>query len=1074
MKAQLRFKASIFRLTSLLAISLLISFCDRPVQISQEGYDQIQEGFTMPADTNKPWCYYYWIGDDISKEGITKDLEAMKEFGLGAVLIGNINPDEVDGPVPLFSEAWWDAMVHVVVEGHRLGIDIGMFNCPGWSQSGGPWVTSDKAMRHLVYSETTVKGGGRVTVQLPKPTEEFQDTYVLGFQKIKAENNEITKRNALFKIEKGQSHTINMHALKPITARSILITPAEPRLMCDVELQAKMEGSYQTIKSFRFDRSNTGVGVGPVTHGPVAISIPDTKSKAFRLVCSNASSASWDATEEGVLPSAGFAEIRISEAPVLEKYVEKSLGKMHPTPFPAFDTYLWESQKDIADGSMLINEVHDVSDQMDANGLLTVDDVPEGEWTVLRIGMTPTGTQNSPAAPQGKGYEIDKASAELARFHFEQYMAEIIKRIPEESLPALKYLIADSYEMGSQNWTDGFAAKFQAKFGYDPVKYLPVISGRVVGSVEESDRFLWDLRRSVADDVAYEYVGGLREVANEYGLKTWLENYGHWGYPGEFLMYGGQSDLVAGEFWNEGSLGNIECKSGSAAAHIYGKPITSAEAFTAAGKSYMRHPAMLKKRGDWSWTEGINHYVFHLYIQQPREEAPGVNAWFSTEFNRLNTWFDQGSAWVDYVRRCQHMLQQGKYAADVAYFIGEDTPKMSGTKDPALPAGYSYDYINAEVILERLSVEDGKFVLPDGMTYSILALPEKISMRPAVLAKMEELVLAGGCILGGKPEKSPSLQDYPQCDQEILEIANRMWGEAHTGGKLENPLGEGYVLDGMDLQAALDIIGVAADISVSGEKSFLFTHRTLPGMEIYFLTNQSDQVLEFSPSFRVSGLEPQLWDAVTGEIRKLNDYTDDGARTTVPLAMQKDESCFLVFTSRANKNTGAGYDKNSPDPELLVTLNGQWSVEFENKEFGPAEPVQMSALVSWTESSDWRQKYYSGTATYTTEFSLEELPEGDLFLNLGEVGVMARVKLNGEELGVSWMAPYRLNAKDFLVAGTNKLTVEVVNVWRNRMVGDMELPEAQRFTTYTVADIEKGEELTPSGLLGPVSIEVIR
>lgn len=653
------------RISLLLAISMLFALCTRPAKISREVYNKIQEGFINPADTNKPWCYYYWIGDDISKEGITSDLEAMKEFGLGAVLIGNINPDEVDGPVPLFSDQWWDAMVHVVNEGHRIGIDIGFFNCPGWSQSGGPWVTYDKAMRHLVYTETTVMGGGDISVRLPKPAEEFQDTHVLGFRKIVSEDHFISKHNAFFTRNNNNPYIAELSSAEPITARSILLTPATPAFKCNVELQAKVDGKFKSIKSFVFDRSNSRVNVGPVTHGPVAISLPDTEAKTFRLLCSNAIGAN-----RAVAP--GFAEIRISEAPVLERYIEKSLGKMHPTPTPEFNTYMWESQEAITDQNMLISEVHDISDRMDAKGLLTVEDVPEGEWTILRMGMTPTGTQNSPAAPQGKGYEIDKASSELARFHFDQYMLELIKRIPEESRPALKYLIADSYEMGSQNWTDDYEERFQTKFGYDPVKYLPVISGRVVGSVEESDRFLWDLRRSVADDVAYEYVGGLRKAANEYGLKTWLENYGHWGYPGEFLMYGGQSDLVAGEFWNEGNLGDIECKSGSSAAHMYGKPITSAEAFTASRKAYARHPAMLKKRGDWCWTEGINHYVLHLYIQQPRDEAPGINAWFSTEFNRLNTWFEQGSAWVDYIRRCQHMLQQGKYAADVLYFIGED------------------------------------------------------------------------------------------------------------------------------------------------------------------------------------------------------------------------------------------------------------------------------------------------------------------------------------------------------------------------------------------------------------------
>jgi hypothetical protein len=1067
MKQELHHSAALVRISLLLAITMLFSLCTRPVQITQEVYDSIQEGFITPADTNKPWCYYYWIGDDISKEGITKDLEAMKEFGLGAVLIGNINPEEVDGPVPLFSDQWWDAMVHVVNEGHRIGIDIGFFNCPGWSQSGGPWVSYDKAMRHLVYSETTVMGGGDITVRLPKPAEEFQDTYVLGFKKIASEDHYISKQNAFFTRDNNNPYVAELSSAEAMTARSIRLTPGAPAFKCQVELQALVEGEFVSIKSFEFDRSNSGVNVGPLPRGPVAISIPDTEAKTFRLLCSNAISAN-----RVVAP--GFAEIRISEAPVLENYIEKSLGKMHPTPFPEFSTYMWETQDAIMDENMLISEVHDISDRMDAEGMLTMEDVPEGEWTVLRIGMTPTGTQNSPAAPQGKGYEIDKASSELARFHFEQYMLELIKRIPEESRPALKYLIADSYEMGSQNWSDGYAERFQAKFGYDPVKYLPVISGRVVGSVEESDRFLWDLRRSVADDVAYEYVGGLRKAANEYGLKTWLENYGHWGYPGEFLMYGGQSDLVAGEFWNEGNLGDIECKSGSSAAHMYGKPITSAEAFTASQNAYMRHPAMLKKRGDWSWTEGINHYVLHLYIQQPRDEAPGINAWFSTEFNRLNTWFDQGSAWVDYIRRCQHMLQQGKYAADVLYFIGEDAPKMTGTRDPELPPGYSYDYINAEVILDRLSVENGRFVLPDGMSYSILVLPENSNMRPNVLARIEKLVQAGGTLLGGRILKSPSLQNYPQCDQEIQEIANRMWGESYQGGWLEQSLGEGKVLDGMDLREALDFIRVPADVVHPQGIPFLWTHRILPGMEIYFLTNQGDEILEFEPSFRVSGLRPQSWDAVSGEIRHLNDYADDGSRTTVPLVMQKHESCFIVFTSGSNERTAAGYSENSPEPELLTALDHEWSVEFENKEFGPDEAVKFASLSSWTESTDWRVKYYSGTATYTSEFTLDEIPEGDLFLNLGEVGVMAQVSLNGQDLGVTWMAPYRLHAKDHLLAGMNRLEIKVVNVWRNRMVGDMGLPEGEHFTTYTVADLRQGEELTPSGLLGPVSIEVIR
>lgn len=1079
-------KHMIFRALALTLIIIACHSCNQGGKISEADYTRIQEGFTRPHDTNKLWCYYYWIGDDISKAGVTKDLEAMREFGLGAVLIGNINPDEVDGKVPLFSEAWWETTIHAVNEGKRLGIDIGMFNCPGWSQSGGPWITHDKAMRHVVYSETKVPGPAHIRIQLPKPAGEFQDICVLGFRRIPAEGKRLTMANAsikltptvlgaekwidgaprtsaVFNIGDGAEYTIDITAKEPLKARSIKIYPAEQRFMCDIDLMAMVDGEFMPVKSFRFDRSNTSVSVGPVTHGPVAIALPPTESSAFRLVCKNLIATA---------PRAGFAEIVISESAVMEKYIEKSLGKMHPTPFPRFDSYLWELQQAIDDPSLVLSEVYDISDWMDDNGILE-GDAPEGEWTVLRFGMTPTGTMNAPAAPQGKGYEVDKASAALARFHFDQYIKRIQERIPEENRSAFKYVIADSYEMGSQNWTDGFAQRFQEKYGYSPITYLPVFSGRIVNSAEESERFLWDLRRMVADDVAYGYVGGLRQVSNEHNLQLWLENYGHWGYPGEFLMYGGQSNLVSGEFWNEGSLGDIECKSASSAAHVYGKPRTSAEAFTAAALSYLRHPAKLKKRGDWCLTEGINHFVLHLYIHQPDDDRiPGVNAWFSTEFNRHNTWFKQGRNWADYIRRCQHLQQQGKYVAEVCYFIGEDAPKMTGTRDPELPVGYSYDYINAEVILQRLTVEEGKFVLPDGMSYRLMVLPRLKTMRPEVLARIGELVSLGGIVLGPKPEKSPSLQGYPRCDNEVRELADAMWADEYQDGKLTHAHGMGYVLDGMDLQEALDFIDVPRDVDVDENLPVCWTHRTMPGMEIYFISNQSDDELDFSPSFRVMGMKPQLWDAVTGEIRMLGEYNEEGGRTFVPLKMKAQESWYVVFTNTTNDQTAAAYASNFPEMKTLRTIEGEWRVEFENKDIGPAETQSFETLVDWTASEDNAIKYYSGTAVYRKSFTLDDIPQGEeLYIDLGEVNVMAQVKLNGTDLGGVWMAPFRVNTRGLLRAGENTLEVEVVNVWRNRLIRDKQLPPDQRYTSTLVGDETADEPLHPSGLVGPVGIQ---
>ncbi len=1072
------------------AIFILIS-CQKSVRLSETEYQEIKAGFETPADENTLWCYWYWINDDISKEGITKDLEAMKEAGIGAALIGNINPAGVDGKVPMLSEEWWSHMVHAVTEGKRIGVDIGVFNCPGWSQSGGPWVTSEMAMRYLTYSETKVTGPGKINVKLAQPKKEFQDTHTLAFLAPKAEKRNLYALGAKvkstpaipnlklafdgdsttsmsFKTQKNGVVSIEIDLKDAITARQIAISPGENPFMCNCLLYAQIEGQEKLVSQFHYDRSNFRVNVGPLVKGEFAKALDNVKSNKFKLVCKDFTSREL---------KAGFAEIHISEAPVLEEYVEKQLGKMFSTPLPNWDTYLWEQQKtEVAKGLMVdAQSVIDVSEFVNAKGQLNWN-APDGEWTIMRIGMTPTGTRNHPSAPQGLGYEVDKMSRQLAKFHFDNFVGELLKRIPEESKSAFKYVIADSYEMGSQNWTDDYEVKFKDKYGYDPVKYLPVLSGRIVGSVEESERFLWDLRRSVADDVAYEYVGGLREASNEYNLQTWLENYGHWGFPSEFMMYGGQSNLIGGEFWNEGSLGNIECKASSSTSHTYGKGRTSAEAFTAGQKSYLRHPAYLKKRGDWSFTEGINHLVLHLYIQQPDDSRmPGMNAWFSTEFNRHNTWFGQAHNYFDYLRRCQHLLQQGQYAADVCYFIGENAPIMTGGRTPEIPKGYSYDYINGEVILDRLSVKDGQFVLPDGMSYSVMVLPPVKTMRPEVLRKLEQLVQLGGVVLGPKPEKSPSLQDYPQCDKQIQELASTLWKGEYVEGKMTHSYGDGYVLDGQSLSEVFNFLELRKDVDLQEEKPVLWTHRRMPGMDIYFLTNQSDDEVEIHPVFRVSkDLKPQLWDAVTGEVLHLNEYEISEKGTMVPVKLKGRQSWFVVFTNADSKAVSEGYKKNFQEPELLQAISQPFTVDFINKEIGPKEPVVFDELTDWAQSSDERIKYYSGTAVYTTSFNMDKLPEnGEVFLNLGNVSVMGQVKLNGKEVGGVWIAPYRLNVSGIVQQGENSLEIEVVNLWRNRMIKDKRLPKAEKYTWTVVDDIKPGEAPHPSGLLGPVTIEAI-
>jgi hypothetical protein len=1078
----------------LLALSTLIK-CTTAEKQQEPSFETIESGFVTPKDDNTLWCYWYWIGDDISKDGITKDLEAMKEAGIGGTLIGNINPEEKDGKVPMLSEAWWGHMVYAVNEAKRIGVDIGVFNCPGWSQSGGPWVKPNMAMRHMVYSETKVTGGKKINLQLVKPADEFQDVYVLAFPSIAYEQNTLSKKNATIKISPTiknannlidndtltvvgfskavKSYQVDISSNEMITARSLRIVPSKDEIKLQCDVLAKIDGAYRLIKSFNVDRSKLTPNVGPDRYAPILMAMPETKSNSFRLKLKVLDGVFESVTyPEGKTQEWNLSEIMISEAAGLENYAEKDLGKMHPTPFPAWDSYLWPQQEDVDDDNLkiAIKNVIDISDKMDTDGNLLWD-APEGNWTIQRYGMTPTGTKNHPSAPQGEGYEIDKANKELVQFHYKQFIGELLKRIPEESKSAFKYVIADSYEMGSENWTDGYEEKFETKYGYNPKKYLPVFSGRIVGSVEESNRFLWDLRRSIADAVAHEYVGGLREASNKDGLKLWLENYGHWGFPSEFLMYGGQSDLVSGEFWNEGTLGNIECKSASSAAHIYGKSRVSAEAFTAANRTYVRDPSMLKKRGDWSYTEGINHFVLHVYIHQPDDNrVPGINAWFSTEFNRHNTWFKKGKAYFDYLRRSQHLLQQGKYAADVCYFIGENAPIMTGVRNPELPNGYSYDYINAEVILNRLTVEDGKFMLPDGMSYSLMVLPPFKTMRPELLAKIEELVKKGGKIYGQAPEKSPSLQNYPECDLKVKELADKMWNVSTEKAK---KYGKGFIVDGLELQDALTQLNIVKDVDLKGDYPVLWTHRTMPGMEIYFLTNQSDEEINLSPSFRVNGLKPQLWDAMTGTIRPLSEFNEKDGRTTVPINMKANQSWFVVF-SNSEIDDRKSYNKNFPELTVVQTLETPWTVDFKNTQIGPKEPVLFPSLTDWIENDNEKIKYYSGTAVYKSTFNYNKVDSAqDIFIDLGNVGVMASVKINGKPIGTTWIAPYQLNASNTIKDGENTIEVEVVNVWRNRITGDKSLPEDKKSTWLLVDNITPEESLIPSGLLGPVTIKVV-
>jgi hypothetical protein len=809
-----------------------------------------------------------------------------------------------------------------------------LFNCPGWSMSGGPWIKPDQTMRYLVSSEIRVTGPMKFQQTLPQPKEQFQDVALLAFPASQNPSDSLAthsprvscnpplagaerlvdgdlKAPVTIPVAAKGAFAVELETPQPFTARSLAIYPGGEAFGADCVLEsADATDRLQVIRRFKFDRSNMNPGLGPMLHGPVTISFPPTTAKRFRV---NFSGVYFGRLRGSTLSTqAALTEIELSGSPRVEAFVEKQLGKLHPTPTPQWDAYLWAPPLALDSPALAIapEKEIDLSSRLAPDGTLHWD-VPPGDWVILRSGMSPTGVSNAPAAAEGTGFEMDKMNRSAARAHFSAFIGEVLRRMPPAERKALKHVAADSYEVGSENWTDGFAATFRHRYGYSPLPWLPVLTGRIVGSADQSERFLWDLRRLVADRISRDYVGGLRDLSHEKGMKLWLENYGHWGFVGEFLQYGGQSDCVAGEFWTVKGLGSIEVRAASSVANIYGKSIAAAEAFTS-GPKFQVAPWGLKALGDWAFCEGINHFVLSMYIHQAWDDRkPGVNAPWPTEFNRNNTWFNAAGAWVDYVRRCSFLLQQGHRVADVAYFIGEDAPKMTGIRQPHLPPGRDYDFINAEVILEKLSVKNGLLKLPQGTTYRVLALPQGAGMRPATLRKIRDLVKAGATVLGLPVVRSPSLENYPQCDEEMRKLAAQVWGSADQTPSSERSFGKGRVVWGKTLTEVLAGTGTGPDFL--SETHLRFTHRVAGDRDVFFLANPSSEAVSTTTAFRISDKSPELWWPDSGRIEHPALYDAVDGTVRLPIRLGPNGAVFVVFTARV---------KTAGDRVVSITRNG--------------------------------------------------------------------------------------------------------------------------------------------------------
>ncbi len=1044
--------------------------------------------FVNPPDARKPYVMWYWMGGNISQEGVKADLDGFKRAGIGGVQIFNIGGgNALKGSVQILSPEWRDIMKFAITYAGELGIDVALYNSMGgWSASGGPWVTPEMAMQEIVWAETTIKGGSAVSQQLaqhPGHLDFYRDVAVVAFPTPKCELNDahfnvtVSKTDGIGKMSDWNRRSwswigkdadakvwIQLEYEKPFAARSLTLLTTFQKELSPGRLMASDNGiEWREVLNYDVPRRWMSV----------SRSFPDTTAKFWRVEFEK---------------ECFVGELKLSGGIRIEDWTTKMMADPMNGENPPFSEMIAAQEEVIRKDSMI-----DLTGQMDTDGVLQWD-APSGDWTVLRFGHVPTGSKVEPADPEVEGLEVDKFNSAALDLHWKNSMQPWLD--DPETRPFISATHSDSYERFYQTWTTPMAEQFEQLRGYELKKYLPALTGRVVGSVLETERFLWDYRATIVDLFNENYFSRMQELSAANGIQFSLEPY----HMNQFntVTAGGICDVPMCEVWDSPRpAGPYWMKVASSAAHIYEKPIVQCEALTANGPN----------GGNWSsdfWAMkpdvnailagGVNRFCFHVSVQQPwtNNIAPGQTlAVFGTHFERSNTWWEQMPAFTRYIARAQAILQHGKFVGDILYSVGENTPNASIEPSGrfAPPSGYDYDVCDPHSILNRITVKNGKYVLPDGIIYSLLVLPDDNMMTPQMLRKLDGFLKAGSTIVAPKPTGSPSLSGQPGADVEVQKLADKIWST--YGDQIFWDLSVAEVLTKMKL---------APDFKAEPAFPFRTIHKTIGGDEVYFVASESANPAQIKATFRVGQGMPQLWNPLTGEIRALPDYTQTKTETVIPLEFAAHEAFFVVFT----KTKTLASKQNFPTYETVSEISGAWSVEFDAEWGGPESPVTFEALEDWTQRPEEGIKYYSGTATYRKTFHLPKgMKKGTrLFLNLGKFKNVAEVRVNGKDAGIVWCAPWQVEITDLVRSKNNKLEIDIANLWVNRLLGDEQLPEDVKYSTgvwhliqewpewLTNPDVErssgrytfpafnhwnedkKNSPLKPSGLFGPVTLQV--
>lgn len=1102
--------------------------------------------YAQQNETVKPWVFWYWMQAGVSKPGITADLEAMKTAGIGGAYLmpikGAANPPIFTPPAEQLSPQWWAMVKFAMDEAKRLDLKLGMHVSDGFALAGGPWITPELSMQKVVSTQLNINGKtiGKIKLAQPETIEGYyKDIAVFAYPS--PEGTGISTQTIIPKITtsngidaeglvvQGNKKSFSSNGpcwiqyafTQPFTTRTITIRLSGNNYQAQrLEVQVSNDGkSFRSIGRLEPPRHGWQDTDADVTH-----TIEPVTAKYYRFVYDKKGSepGAEDLDAAKWKPSLKLLNLELSAEPRINQYEGKA-------------AQVWRISKrstvnQIPDQLCVpLNKFINLSTKLNADGSLNWK-VPNGKWTILRIGHTSTGHKNATGGG-GIGLESDKFNPSAVKLQFDSWYGEALKHGgPEIASKVLNVFHVDSWECGSQNWSPLFAEEFKKRRGYDMMPYLPVMLGIPVQTAAVSEGFLYDLRQTIAELVVDQFYITLAALAKEKGVTFTAESVAPT-MVSDGLMHYKTVGVPMGEFWLNSPTHDKpnDMMDAISGAHIYGKNIIQAEAFTTVRMDWSEHPGNMKTLQDRNYALGINKMVYHVFAHNPwMDRKPGMTLdGVGLYFQRDQTWWKSGKAWVNYAERVQTLLQQGKPVTDIAVFIGDEFPRRAVLPDrlvSVLPGifgkdvveaertrllntdeplrikpmgvshsanmadpenwvnplrGYAYDSFNPDVLSSAV-VKDKKVVFAAGTSYSILIIPGKTVMDPnyqymnyETIKQLLSLVKAGATVLlNEKPLYQSGLKQVPET--EFKKVVDELW----TAGKI----GEGRVFIGPYQEETFSSLGLDRDLSITetgktGYAKYIgYVHRKTENKDIYFIANQLNESRFLNLSFRLDDVNaaPELYDAVSGESWKATNWTAENGRLILKVKMEANASLFVSFDRNAEPAKPVDGKLNYAVFDIAQLLTGDWNVSFDAAYGGPSKPLVFSSLQDWSTSADSLVKYYSGTAVYTKTFRFKGNENGKIWMDLGKVANIADVKVNGVACGIVWTPPYKVDISKAIKKGINEISIEVSNTWANRLIGDQRLPEDKRITKTTAPYRLEGKPLLEAGLLGPVTIQTVK